>query len=300
MEATPRRPVEDLARLAAEGRYLVLKTVAAAKAGHVGGPLSAMDILVALYHDVLSVDPARPTDPERDRFVLSKGHNAVGLYVVLAQRGFLDLEELTTFDQGNSRLQGHPDMLRLPGLDASTGSLGQGLGLGCGMAEGLRRAGRDATTFVLLGDGEHQEGMVWESVVWAARNHLDGLVAIVDRNGLQQYGWGRDEDPESRFDRRDPWAGVDLGSVYRGFGWDVIEVDGNDIGVIRDTLRSAKARVGTAGRPLVVLATTEKGHGVSFTRGTYMWHNGVPTDEQLAIARDDLGLAEGGDDGRAA
>lgn len=280
----------DLVRLAQEGRWLVLSTVSRTKAGHIGGPLSAMDMLVTLYFDTLRRDPARPDDPDRDRFILSKGHNAIALYAVMALRGYLTVEELGTFDQGNSRLQGHPDLLRLPGLDASTGSLGQGLAVGCGMALQARRRGKDFTTFVMLGDGEHQEGMVWESVACASRYKLDNLVAIIDRNGLQQYGWDHDGGVDSRFDRLDPWAGMDLSAIYRGFGWNVVEVDGHDIPALRTSFSAANSRIGSNGRPTVFMAMTNKGRGVSFTEGEYKWHNGDATDEQLAQARLDLGL----------
>ena len=288
----------ELQAIASRARHLVLSTVARTKVGHIGGPLSAMDLLVALYFDVLDIDPGDPRSPTRDRFILSKGHNAIALYVVLALRGYFDIDELATFDQGDSRLQGHPDMLKLPGLDASTGSLGQGLGVGAGIAEGLRRQGLGPTTFVMLGDGEHQEGMVWESVLWVARSRLDNIVAILDRNGLQQFGWPLPGEPGSRFDRMDPWHGVDIAAIYRGFGWDVVDIDGHDIAAIRSVLREAKGRVGRAGRPLLVIATTAKGRGTSFTEGTYAWHNGVPTAEQLTLAARELGLTA--DDGREA
>lgn len=282
---------QELADLAQRGRWLVLDTVARNKVGHVGGPMSAMDMLVTLYFDTLRRDPARPADPDRDRFILSKGHNALALYAVMALRGYLPVEELDTFDQGDSRLQGHPDVLRLPGLDASTGSLGQGLALGTGMALEGRRQGKDFTTFVMLGDGEHQEGMVWESVLCASRYGLDNLVAIIDRNGLQQFGWPHDGGTESRFDRLDPWAGVDVAAVYRAFGWDVVELDGHDIPLVRRELMAARDK--RTGRPTVLIATTTKGRGASFTEGTYAWHNGVPTPEQLEQARRELGIEEG-------
>ncbi|WP_019482261.1 transketolase [Arthrobacter sp. TB 23] len=292
MNTTPGSDITDvdLVRLAQEGRWLVLSTVARTKAGHIGGPLSAMDMLVTLYFDTLRRDPSRPDDPDRDRFILSKGHNAIALYAVMALRGYLPVEELGTFDQGNSRLQGHPDLLRLPGLDASTGSLGQGLAVGAGMALEARRQGKEFTTFVMLGDGEHQEGMVWESVACASRYKLDNLVAIIDRNGLQQYGWDLDGGGDSRFDRLDPWAGMNLSAIYRGFGWNVVEVDGHDIPELRRSFSAANKRSGKNGRPTVFMARTSKGRGVSFTEGEYKWHNGVATDAQLAQARLDLGL----------
>src|ERR671917_1625827 len=178
----------DLSALAQRARWEVIKTVTSNKAGHIGGPLSMMDLLISLYFKELRIRPDAPHWRDRDRFILSKGHAAVGLYAVLALRGFLPLDELATFDKGDSRLQGHPDVTRLPGLDASTGSLGQGLSVGVGMAMGAALGGRDFHTWVLLGDGEIQEGMVWEAVQVAARYQLTSLTAIIDRNGLQQFG----------------------------------------------------------------------------------------------------------------
>lgn len=284
---------KELAALAQRGRWLVLRTVSRKKAGHIGGPLSAMDMLITLYFDVLARNPDWPNDPDRDRFILSKGHNAIALYVVMALRGYLPIEELESFDEGDSRLQGHPDLLRLPGLDSSTGSLGQGLAVGVGMALEAKRRGKDFATFVMIGDGEHQEGMVWESVACARRYRLDNLVAIIDCNGLQQYGWEHDGGADSRFDRLDPWAGMDLSAVYRGFGWNVLEVDGHNLPVLRRAFSSAKERRGADGRPTVILATTTKGRGLSFTEGKYEWHNGVASDLQLAEAQRELGIDGG-------
>jgi transketolase len=279
-----------LGALAARARWLVLSTVSAKKAGHVGGPLSAMDLLVSLYFGALRIDPSAPCHPDRDRFILSKGHNAIAQYAVMALRGYFDVAELKTFGQGDSRLQGHPDSLLLPGLDASTGSLGQGLSVGIGMALAARRANKDFMTWVMLGDGEHQEGMVWESVLCARRYGLDNLVAIIDRNGLQQYGWPLDGEPGSRFDRLDPWAGVDLAGVYRAFGWNVLEIDGHDLDEIAEAFEAPRASLRGSGRPTVIMARTIKGKGISFTEGRYAWHNGVANDVQLAQARQDLGL----------
>src|SRR5437763_2289722 len=176
--------LRELQSIAADTRRLIVEAIYEAQAGHLGGPLSAADMLVALYFEVLRIDPRRPDWPERDRFILSKGHSSIGLYAVLAQRGYYPIEELSTFDKINSRLQGHPDMTALPGLDMSTGSLGQGLSPGVGMAIGARRRGLDFRTYVMLGDGELQEGQVWEAAVVAARYGLDNLVAIVDRSRL--------------------------------------------------------------------------------------------------------------------
>jgi transketolase len=282
---TPKTERPDLAALARRGRWLVLSTVARAGAGHIGGPLSQMDILIALYFKHLRIDPARPAWSDRDRFILSKGHSAVGLYSVLALRGFFDIAELATFDQGDSRLQGHPDMKLLPGIDSSTGSLGQGLSVGVGIALGAKKQGHDFRTWVMLGDGELEEGMVWEAVFAARRFGLDNLTAILDRNGLQQYGWPAAEG--DRGDRSDPWRGIDVAAVFRGYGWRVIEIDGHDAGEIESGLRLA-ATPAPGSRPTVIIATTVKGKGISFTEGTYRWHNGIATEEELAIARREL------------
>lgn len=286
MERPDPGTLEDLARRA---RLLVIETVTASKAGHVGGPLSAMDLLVALYFGELNIDPSDPGKPDRDRFILSKGHSAIGLYSVLALRGFLPVGELATFDHGDSRLQGHPDMRLTPGVDASTGSLGQGLSVGAGMALGAKRRGLPFHTWVMIGDGEAEEGMVWETVISAPRYRLDNLTAILDLNGLQQYGWPAG--PGDRFDRSEPLGHVDLVSVFRGFGWDPIETDGHDFGQIFTAFDRVRAARGTSGKPTVILARTTKGRGTSFTEGTYAWHNGTATQEQLDSARRQLAPA---------
>ncbi len=278
--------IPRLEALAREGRWLVIDTVTTSKAGHVGGPLSAMDLLVALYFTQLRIDPDHPREPDRDRFILSKGHCSIGLYSVLALRGYFPVGELATFDQGDSRLQGHPDMLLTPGVDASTGSLGQGLSAACGMALGAKRLGKDFHTWVMLGDGEIEEGMVWESVLCAPRYRLDNLTAIIDVNGLQQYGWPAAA--ADRFDRSEPVGHVDLPAVFRGFGWNTISINGHDFTQILSALNQAAGHRGVTGKPTVILARTEKGHGLTFTAGTYKWHNGVANADQLAAAKKEL------------
>lgn len=286
-------PTPDLEALARHARWLVVKTVTGAKAGHIGGPLSMMDLLVSLYFGALNIRPDDPYWADRDRFILSKGHAAVGLYAVLALRGYFPTEELSTFDQGDSRLQGHPDVTRLPGLDASTGSLGQGLSAGVGMALGARLAGRDFHTWVMLGDGEIQEGMVWEAVQAATRYKLSNLTAILDRNGLQQYGLPTSAETAAtdRGDRRDPWFGVDLSAVFSGFGWRVLQIDGHDLEQIKQAYALARADDGTH-RPTVIIARTVKGKGLSLSEGVHTWHSIVPTEEDFAIARRELEPAE--------
>jgi transketolase len=281
----------DLEALARRGRQLVIDSVAHSGAGHIGGPLSAMDMLIALYFRVLRIRPDETGWPERDRFILSKGHSAIGLYVVMALRGYFPVDELATFDSGDSRLQGHPDMTRLPGLEASTGSLGQGLAVGLGIALGARMRGLGFHTYVMLGDGETQEGMVWESVMVAARYGLGNLTAIVDCNGLQQYGWPLAPGEGSRGDRRDPLAGTRLRDALEAFGWRVIEIDGHDSEAIVAACEDARAGP-AAGRPTAILATTMKGRGVSFTEGRFEWHSRVATADEAAAARLELGFAE--------
>jgi transketolase len=275
----------DLQALARQARWHIVSTVAASKAGHIGGPLSATDILVALYFSEMNVDPDDPENPDRDRFILSKGHSAIGLYSVLALRGYFPVEELASFDHGASRLQGHPDMHLTPGVDASTGSLGMGLSVGLGMAIGAKKLGKSFHTFVMMGDGESEEGQIWESVLVAPRFGVDNLTAIFDLNGLQQYGWpAADKD---RFDRSEPLGHVDLDAVLRGFGWNVITIDGNDVEQILAALEQNRA-LRTSGKPTAILARTTKGAGISFTAGTFKWHNGVANEEQLATAKAEL------------
>jgi transketolase len=266
-------------------RVEVVRAVNHARAGHLGGPLSAADLLAALYFHVLRIRPDDPAWPDRDRFILSKGHSSIGLYAAMALRGYFPVEELLTFDAANSRLQGHPDMTRLPGLDMSTGSLGMGISAGMGIALGARLTGRDARCYVMLGDGECQEGEVWEAAMSAARYGLDNLVAIIDHNKLQQYGWPGDG-PDGRIP---PEAPGELLAKWSAFGWRVLEVDGHDMAAILPVL--AEAGRGD-GRPVAVIAHTVKGKGVSYMEGRYMWHTRAIKPEEFAIAMADLGEPE--------
>jgi transketolase len=274
--------IAALEELARRIRVAVIRTVMRVRVGHVGGPLSAADILAALYGRVLRIRPSEPAWPERDRFILSKGHSSLGQYAAMALVGYLPLEELGSFDQRDSRLQGHPDMLKLPGIDMSTGSLGMGLSAGLGFALAARHLGRDVVTFVLLGDGECQEGQVWEAAHVAPRYGADNLVAIVDHNGLQQYGWRGAHDRQ----RLPPQAPGALAARFAAFGWRVIEVDGHDMAALVQALESARQ---PEGLPVALIAHTRKGRGVSFMEGDYTWHMGVPTDEQFALAMAELG-----------
>ena len=280
----------ELEALARRGRLHVIEAVAHAGAGHVGGPLSAMDLLIALYFRVLRIRPDDPAWPERDRFILSKGHSSVALYAVMAMRGYFPEAELATFDAGGSRLQGHPDMLRLPGLDASTGSLGQGLAIGLGMALGARRRRLGFHTFVMLGDGEAQEGQVWESVQVAGRYRAGNLTAIVDWNGMQQYGWALEPgevERGHRGNRSDPWQHTDLRGAFEAFGWRVLEIDGHDMGQILAAFEDVRA-TSAGDAPTAILARTVKGRGLTFAEGRSEWHTRVATGAEMETARREL------------
>jgi transketolase len=283
---TPGEPVgDDVARLEELARRIrveIVRTVHKTGVGHLGGSLSEADILTALYFHELRVRPEEPDWADRDRFVLSKGHASVGLYATLALRGYFPVAELLTFDSLGSRLQGHPDMTRLPGLDMSTGSLGLGISAAVGIALGSRTLDRTNRTYVLLGDGECQEGSVWEAAFVAARYGLDQLVAIVDHNRLQQYGWQGDG-PEHRLP---PEAPGELRAKWAAFGWRVIEIDGHSMAGILDALTQARAG---DGRPIAIIATTVKGRGVSFAEGRYEWHVKVPNAGEYALAMAGLG-----------
>lgn len=276
-----------LKQKAAEARRLIVEAVNHAKAGHLGGPLSVTDILVALYFDVARIDPKRPHWEDRDRIILSKGHSAIGLYAVMALRGYMPVEETLTFDAINSRLQGHPDMTKLPGLDASTGSLGQGLSVGLGYALGARLRKKDFHTWVILGDGEIQEGQIWEAAFVADRYHLDNLTAILDFNKLQQFGWLAT--PPGSVRAMHP-SGTNPGDKFAAFGWHVLECDGHDVDALIATLRAAKAH---KGEPTAVIAHTVKGKGVSYMEHDYNWHSKVMTEAEYRTALSDIAATVG-------
>ncbi len=266
----------ELARIANDMRIDIVRSIASAGSGHPGGSLSCIDILAVLYFGgVLDHDPTDPGKPDRDRFILSKGHAAPALYAALAHAGYFPVEELASLRKLGSRLQGHPDSNLLPGVEVSTGSLGQGLSISAGTACGLKLDGSPATVFTVLGDGECQEGQVWEAAMFAAHRSLDNLVAIVDRNGLQIDGPCEDV--------------CDLGDVrakFEAFGWDAREVGGHDLDALRAALLEAKAS--RAGKPHALVARTVKGKGVSFMENSCGWHGKAPNAEQLADALDDL------------
>lgn len=281
------RDAGELRDLATTARAHIVRTIAGAHGGHLGGPLSAIDILIALYFRVMNIRPDEPDWPERDRFILSKGHSSIAWYTALAMRGYFDVKELSTFDAIDSRLQGHPDMTVTPGVDMSSGSLGLGFSAGVGIALGARSLGRDFSTFVMLGDGECNEGIVWEGAHVAERYQLDNLVAIVDHNKLQQFGWHGD----TVADRLPPYTGSQLVDRWGAFGWQTYEMDGHEMDDIVATLSRARDETGA---PKVIVAHTIKGKGVSYMENDFSWHSRVPTDEELATALSDLGVSKEG------
>lgn len=271
----------ELERRANQMRIDIVRMIARAGSGHPGGSLSCADILTALYFGgVLVHDPARPQLVSRDRFILAKGHAAPALYAVLAQAGYFPREELDSLRRLGSRLQGHPDSNQLPGVEVSTGSLGQGLSIAAGAAAGLALDGGDQVVFTLLGDGECQEGQVWEAAMFAAHRSLDNLVAVVDRNGLQIDGCTADVcDPG------------DLGTKFAAFGWDIHDVDGHDIPRLVEVLQAVKGD--RSNKPHMIIAQTVKGKGVSFMENDAGWHGKAPNADQLAGALSELEDAQG-------
>jgi transketolase len=255
-------------------RQDALNMIASANSGHPGGSLSAMDLITALYFKVLRHDPKNPHWVDRDRFILSKGHACPALYAALGEAGYFDKALFPTFRQLNSPLQGHPELGKLAGVEASTGSLGQGLSIGLGLAEGARIQKKAYRTFVLTGDGELDEGQVWEAALYAGARGLDNLVAIVDVNGQQL------DNTTEKILSLEPLAGK-----WRAFNWHVIEIDGHDFEAI---LKAFDAAAATKGRPSVILAHTTKGKGVSFMENNLEWHGACPNPEQLAQALDEL------------
>lgn len=271
------KDVERLEEQAVQLRRDIVEMIHAAKAGHPGGSLSAVDMITALYFHVMRIDPQNPRWEDRDRFVLSKGHAYPALYAALARRGFFDPKHLTTLRQYHSILQGHPDMNKTPGIDISSGSLGNGLAIGVGMAMSGRLHHQDYMTYVMLGDGEVQEGMVWEAAMAAHHHDLGNLVAIVDCNGVQINGW------VNEIMTVEP-----LADKWRAFGWNVVEVNGHNMKDLLTVLHTAK----TMRHPTVILMRTVKGRGVSFMEDDCKWHGNSPSDEELVQAI--LEIGEGG------
>ena len=265
---------KQLAAAACKVRMGVIKGTHAAKAGHPGGSLSAADLFAYLYFRELRVDPANPHWEDRDRFVLSKGHTAPGLYAALALRGFFPVEDLVTLRKLGSYLQGHPNMNSVPGVDMSTGSLGQGISVACGMALASRLKKRDNRVYTLLGDGEIQEGQVWEACMFAAHYKLDNLCVIIDNNGLQIDG-----------DIAKVMSPYPIDKKLEAFGFHVETIDGHDFDAIASALDTAKT---VKGQPSAIIMKTVKGRGVSFMENQASWHGSAPNDEQYAVAMAEL------------
>lgn len=269
--------VRNLKIKANQIRKDVLNVVYESKAGHIGGSLSSIDILTTLYYNVLNVDAKESKNPDRDRFILSKGHIAESLYCILADKGFFEKEKLKTYSKYGSTLIGHPNSKNL-GVEINTGSLGHGLSVSVGMALAGKRDNKNYRVFTLMGDGEQAEGSIWEGAMSAANYKLDNLVAIVDRNGLQISGT-----------TEEVMALDDLGAKWKSFGWEVVEVDGNNIEELLNVFKNVPAKIG---KPTMIIANTVKGKGISFMENQAKWHHGVLTEEQYIQAIEELKGAE--------
>ena len=265
----------ELKKIANEVRKGIITSTHSAKAGHPGGSLSAAEVFTYLYFEEMNVDPKYPQDPDRDRFVLSKGHTAPGLYAALAEKGFFPKEDLVTLRHVGSYLQGHPDMRKTPGVDMSTGSLGQGLSAAVGMALAAKFQGKSYRTYTLLGDGEIQEGQIWEAAMFAGFRRLDNLCVIVDNNGLQIDG-----------DIARVCSPYPIGKKFEAFNFHVIEdVDGHDFDALRAAFKEAR---GVKGMPTAIIMKTVKGKGVSYMENEAGWHGKAPNDEEYKIAMEEL------------
>lgn len=264
----------ELEKMANEIRKDIVTAVHSAKSGHPGGSLSSADIFTYLYFEEMNVDPANPKWEDRDRFVLSKGHVAPGLYSTLAEKGYFLKEDLKTLRHTGSYLQGHPDMKHIPGVDMSSGSLGQGVSVAVGMAAAGKYDKKDYRVYTLTGDGEIQEGQIWEAAMWAGHRKLDNLVVIVDNNNLQIDGSVEDVCSPYPIDKK-----------FEAFNFHVINIDGNDFDQIRAAFKEARE---TKGMPTAIIAKTVKGKGVSFMENAAGWHGKAPNDEEYEIAMADL------------
>lgn len=266
--------IKELQKIAYKIRRDAIDAVYSAASGHPGGSLSIAEILAYLYFEEMNVDPKDPKKPDRDRFVLSKGHAAPGLYAALAERGYFPVEELKTLRQIDSVLQGHPDMKHIPGVDMSTGSLGLGISAACGMALAAKQMKQDWRVWTIVGDGESEEGQVWEAAMFAAHYKLDNLCAFVDWNGLQIDGAVKDVMNPTPLDEK-----------FKAFGWHVIMIDAHDIAAIDAAVKEAKA---TKGQPTAIIAKSVKGKGVSYMENAVNWHGAAPKQEQYEIAVKEL------------
>ena len=267
---------KELRLFAVKVREGILRGTHAAKSGHPGGSLSSTEYFTYLYNKEIRVDPQNPQDPNRDRFVLSKGHVAPGLYATLANRGFFPVDELLTLRRIGSRLQGHPNMNLTPGVDMSTGSLGQGISTAAGMAKGAKYLGKDINVYTLLGDGELAEGQVWEATMFAAHYKLDNLCITVDVNGLQIDGATADVMNTAPIDKK-----------FEAFGCAVISIDGHDFAALEGAFKTFHTNKGT-GKPTVILMKTIKGKNISFMENNAGWHGKAPNDDELAQGLSEL------------
>lgn len=266
----------ELKKIACKVRMGIIESVHAAKSGHPGGSLSCTDILTYLYFKEMNIDPENPKAEKRDRLVLSKGHAAPALYSVLANRGYFEVEKLSGLRQIGSVLQGHPDMKYIPGVDMSSGSLGQGISAACGMALSAKHFGDDYKVYTILGDGELEEGQVWEAAMFAAHKKLSNLVAFVDNNNLQIDGTIDEVNSAKPIDKK-----------FEAFGWHVICIDGHDFDQIESALNEAK----TSDKPVAIVASTVKGKGVSYMENAVNWHGAAPNDELYEQAMAELNAA---------
>lgn len=262
--------IKELKRISANIKLGALEAVFSASSGHPGGSLSISDILSYLYFEEMNIDPRDPKKADRDRFVLSKGHTAPALYAALAERGYFPREDLKTFRHIDSYLQGHPDMKGTPGVDMTTGSLGLGFSAACGMALSAKISGESYRVYSVLGDGESEEGQVWEAAMFAAHKKLDNLCIFLDYNGLQIDG------PISEVNDPSP-----LDTKFEAFGWNVLVIDGHDIEAIDSAVKAAKA---CKGKPTAIICRTVKGKGVSFMENSVKWHGSAPNEEQYKQA----------------
>ena len=266
---------KELAITACKVRMGIIEGTHSAKSGHPGGSLSAADVLTYLYFCEMNVDPQHPDKADRDRLVLSKGHVAPALYAVLAHKGYFPVEELKTLRKIGSRLQGHPDMKKIPGVDMSSGSLGQGISAACGMAKAAKLQNADWRVYAVLGDGEIQEGQVWEAAMFASHYHLDNLCVLVDNNGLQIDG-----------NVADVMSPYPIDEKFKAFGFHVINIDGHDFDQIEAAYQEART---VKGQSTAIIAKTVKGKGVSFMENQASWHGTAPNDEQYEVAMKELG-----------
>ncbi|MCX7046116.1 MAG: transketolase [Candidatus Sumerlaeota bacterium] len=268
--------LEELAAIARQMRQRIFKAAINAAGGHISGSLSPVEILTVLYHEILNVNSREPRWDGRDRFILSKGHACLALYAALASRGFIEPQEMLTFGKSGTRLGGHPDMHKVPGAEASTGSLGHGFPFGCGIALAAKRNQWPFRVFAMTGDGECQEGTVWEAALFAAQHQLDNLTVIVDYNKLQAM------------DRIEKITGLEpLRAKWEAFGWEAREVDGHDIAALHEALSRVPFR---QGKPSALIAHTIKGRGVSYMEQVPIWHFRMPNAEEMATAQRELGL----------